>query len=296
MKFFKRLLLVLVLMLLGAVLAAAIGLYLLRGRPGFYRTYTWDGQQRSVVNQRAVDKLTLAQNLAARAQAGEQRASTAPTTASPTTLPVEPLTVTFTEEELNAFLLHNVEASPDFKRKYEQYVKAPGVFLADGQVILAAEVKEVGSVVSLHFAPKIDGEGRLHMPLVKSLGGRLPLPTAFMGQYVDRIKSALLSRLPAWQREASIDRTGRSNTSAVAAAMTKLLLGALNDQPSDPVLFMPIADGSRSVPLRLTDVKVAEDDITLTVQAMTAAERELVLESIRRPVKGAEHAPSAASR
>src|SRR5688572_7130310 len=112
MKFVKRLLLVLLLMVLGAMVAAAVAWYLLQGRPGFYRTYAWDAQQRSVVNQRAVDKLTLAQNLAARAQAGEQRASTAPASAVPTTAPVEPLTVTFTEEELNAFLLHNVEASP----------------------------------------------------------------------------------------------------------------------------------------------------------------------------------------
>jgi uncharacterized protein YpmS len=284
MKLFKRLLLVLFLMLLGVVIAAAVGYFLLRGRPGFYRTYTWDDEQRSVVNQRAVEKLALAQNLAARAQAGELRAATAPA-AVPSTYPaVEPLTVTFTEEELNAFLLHNVEASPDFKHKYEQYVKDPGVFLGNGQIILAGEVKDVGTVISLHFAPEIDGQGRLHMPLVRSLGGRLPLPTAFMGQYVDRLRNALLSRLPDWQREASIDRTGRSNTSAVAAAMSKLLLGALNNQPSDAVLFMPIADGSRSVPLRLTGVAVKEEGITITVQAMTAAERQMVLDSIRRPV------------
>jgi uncharacterized protein YpmS len=293
MKLFKRLLLVLCLVLLGVVVAAALGYFLLRGRPGFYRTYAWDGQQRSVVNQRAVEKLTLAQNLAARAQAGEQRAATAPAAVPSTHTAVEPLTVTFTEEELNAFLMHNVEASPDFKQKYEQYVKDPGVFLGDGQIILAGEVKDVGAVVSLHFAPKIDQQGRLHMPLVRSLGGRLPLPTAFMSQYVDRIRNALLSRLPQWQREASIDRTGRSNTSAVAAAMTKLLLGALNDRPSDAVLFMPIADGSRSVPLRLTDVQVKAEGITLCVQAMTAAERQMVLDSIRRPVDGAGQNSSA---
>lgn len=295
MKVFKRLLLVFFLLLLGAAVAAAVGYFLLRGRPGFYRTYTWDGQQRSVVNQRAVEKLTLAQNLAARAQAGEQRAATVPAAVPSMPRAVEPLTVTFTEEELNAFLMHNVEASPEFKQKYEQYVKDPGVFLGDGQIILAGEVKDAGTVISMHFEPKIDGQGRLHMPLVRSLGGRLPLPTAFMGQYVDRIRSALLSRLPQWQREASIDRTGRSNTSAVAAAMTKLLLGALNNQPSDAVLFMPIADGSRSVPLRLTNVEVKKEGITLTVQAMTAAERQMVLDSIRRPVDGMKQ-PASATR
>ena len=285
MKFFKRLLVVLVLMILGAAIAAGVGFYLLRGRPGFYKAYAWDANERSVVNQRAVDKLTLAQNLAARAQAGEQRAATSPAAqGAPSPAPVEPLTVSFTEEEVNAFLLHNVEASPDFKHKAERYVKDPGVFLDDGQIILAAQVKDFGSVISLHFAPRLDEQGRLHMPLVKSLGGRLPLPTAFTGQYVDRIRNALTARLPEWQRGASIDRTGRTNTSAVAAAMSKLLLGALNNQPADAVLFMPIADGDRSVPLRLTAIKVAADTLTLSLQAMTAAERESVLNSIRNPV------------
>src|SRR6266700_2989428 len=104
MKFMKRLLLVLAILLIGAILTAAVGYYMLKRRPSFYHSYKWKGDERSVVNQRAVDKLTQTRNFAADAAARERRA-----TVKGTTLPsdAKPMTVTFSEEELNAFLLHN---------------------------------------------------------------------------------------------------------------------------------------------------------------------------------------------
>src|SRR5213078_1477459 len=119
----KRLLLVLAVLLIGAILTAAVGYYMLKRRPSFYHSYTWKGDQRSVVNQRAVDKLTQTRNFAAEAAARERQARV-----KGTTLPADarPMTVTFTEEELNAFLLHN------FKGRLDDYVDDPGIFLGDG--------------------------------------------------------------------------------------------------------------------------------------------------------------------
>src|SRR5580765_7417283 len=98
MKLLKRLLVVVAVLLIGAVVAASVGYYMLKRRPSFYHSYKWKGDERSVVNQRAVDKITLTRNFAADAAAAERRA-----TIKGTTLPADskPMTVTFSEEELN---------------------------------------------------------------------------------------------------------------------------------------------------------------------------------------------------
>src|SRR3954451_21551443 len=128
MKLLKRLLLVIAILLVGALMVASTGYYMLKRRPSFYHSYKWKGDERSVINQRAVDKLTLTRNFAADAAAAERRASI-----KGTTLPVDskPMTVTFSEEELNAFLLHN------FRDRLDDYVEDPGIFLGDGKIILA---------------------------------------------------------------------------------------------------------------------------------------------------------------
>src|SRR2546430_17607480 len=72
MKLLKRLLLAVAILLVGAVVAASVGYYMLKRRPSFYHSYKWTGDQRSVVNQRAVDKLTLTRNFAAD-EAGQER-------------------------------------------------------------------------------------------------------------------------------------------------------------------------------------------------------------------------------
>src|SRR5881397_1492197 len=123
MKLLKRLLLVLAVLLIGAVLTASVGYYMLKRRPSFYHSYKWTGDERSVVNQRAVDKLTQTRNLAAESAARERQA-----TARGTTKPGDskPMTVTFSEEEINAFLLHN------FKDRLDDYVDDAGIFLGNG--------------------------------------------------------------------------------------------------------------------------------------------------------------------
>src|SRR5215212_10339185 len=100
MKLFKRLLLIMAVLLAVAVVAASVGYYMLKRRPSFYHSYTWKGEERSVINQRAVDKLTQTRNFAAEAAAHERQAAV-----HGTTLPSDsrPMKIAFTEEELNAF-------------------------------------------------------------------------------------------------------------------------------------------------------------------------------------------------
>ena len=272
MKLLKRLLLLVAILLVGAVVAASVGYYMLKRRPSFYHSYKWKGDERSVVNQRAVDKLTLTRNFAADAAARERQATVKGTTRPDDS---KPMTVNFSEEELNAFLLHN------FKDRLDDYVDDPGIFLGDGAIILAGQIKESGYVVSFHFEPKIDEQGKLHLKLVRSYGGALPVPQSMLTAQFDKVRSALKQRLPGWQESAALDARG-ANSSAVAASLGKLILNSLDNQPADPILFMP-DDSGKSLPLRLVDVSVGKE-LTLTVQPLTPEQRAQLIKSIRSPL------------
>lgn len=272
MKWLRRLLLVLALLLIGAVVAASVGYYMLKRRPSFYHSYTWKGDERSVINQRAVDKITQTRNLAAEAAARERQATVRGTT-RPTDL--KPMTVTFSEEELNAFLLHN------FKDRLDDYVEDAGIFLGDGNIILAGQMKDSGYVVSFHFEPKIDELGKLHLKLVHSYGGALPVPQSMLNAQLDKVRQALKGHIPAWQESAAMDARGANGT-AVAVAMGKLILNSLDDRPADPILFMP-DDNGKALPLRLVDISVGKE-LKLTVQPLTPEQRAELIKNIRSPL------------
>jgi uncharacterized protein YpmS len=273
-KWLKRIAIVAAVLLLGITILAAIGWRQAHRTPDFYKLYTWNSDTRAAVNQRAVEKITLAENLLAKAAAAETRAHKQGT--KPASAP-ESMTLTFTEEELNAFLLHN------FGNAYEPYMTNPGIFLRNGQVLLAANMKEAGLVVSFCFEPKLDETGHFRLRLTKCLAGRLPLPKALLNTYLDRVRAGLTRRLPAWQQAAKIDRSGAANTSAVSAAMSKLLLNALADKPADPTLFLP-REGGVSLPLHLKELRINNESISFTLESLTAADRQQALLRIREPI------------
>lgn len=277
MKIFKRLRLFLAGLLLTVILAVAVGYGLLRSRPAFYRPYTWEGEQRGVTNQQAMDNLARVHNLASESQARERRAQRG----SPNTGPVTaPLTVSLTEEQINALLLHNAEVE-GLDREYQRYVGNPVVLLRDGQIILAGRVQDFGGIIaSVQFQPELDQHGRLHIRLTRTMGGRLPLPKTLVTTQLERFRSALAPQLPRWRREAAMDSTGLTNSSAVSAAMADWLKDLLSDTPAEPVVFVPV-QGGKSVPLRLTGLRLAGQSVTFTVESMNPAQRETLLKHIR---------------
>lgn len=273
-KWFKRIAIAAGVLLLGIAILAAIAWRQAHRHPDFYKLYTWNSGARAIVNQRAVDKITLAENLLAKAAADETRArrqGTQPTTS------LESMRLSFTEEELNAFLLHN------FGNAYDPYMTNPGIFLRNGQIILAADMKEAGLVVSFFFEPKLDETGHFGFRLANCLAGRIPLPSAVLNAYLDRVRGALARRLPEWQKAAKFDRNGGANKSAVAAAMSKLLLNGLDGKPADPILFLP-REGGISLPLRLKELRIDNVSITFALEPLTAADRQQALTRIREPI------------
>jgi len=273
-KWIKRLLLVVAIGLTLLVAVALTGLWMIRAEPAFYRPVTLTPEQREAAAQRATNKLATIQNQAARLHASA--ASTRVVNAG------DEITVSFTADELNAFF-DKWSNFQNWKAGYQRYIEDPVVILQDGRIILAARVKEMNMVASLHFEPRIDERGQLNLQLARVLGGRLPLPATVISGYEDRLTSALRRNLPAWQSNAAIDNNGAANPSAISASAAELLFHVLAHEPAEPVLYLPIMAQKGSVPVRINNVRIENETLTLTVKPMNRDQQQALLDRIRHP-------------
>jgi uncharacterized protein YpmS len=278
-KRWKKRLIVTGAMLLGGVIGIMLVLWMLmRGTPDWYHPRSMTVEQFEAAAQRATNKLAMVQNEAARARAVENAQRRRPSTS--TSKPArDPITVSFTDDELNAFF-DKWSVFQGLKNSYEKYLSDPYIVLQDGRVILAGRVKELGAIVSIHFEPSIDEQGRLKLRIGRVLAGKLPLPDAAVTQYHSKASSAIQKKMPGWRQQASIDSNGIPNASAIDAVMSEMLMNVLEERPSEPVLFLPLIDRG-SVPVKVQDVKVQDHTLTLTVMPMTSDERGELLRRIR---------------
>ena len=282
MKWVKSLIRIVVLLAVLIAIGAGIGWYLLRGRPSWYEADKSDPAARQAAAVRAENELKRTIDWASSEQAQERAAifaarggaSTSPSTAPSTGPASRPtLTVTFTEQELNA-AFEKWETAYGWREAYGQYISDPRIVLHDGRLIVAGDVKDMGTLISLHFE------------LVRVLGGRLPLPESAFDRYRDKLELKLMAALPGLQRDAQIKPDGSANEKAVAATLAKLLLRVLDRKSEEAVLFLPANQGSR-VPVKVADVNIDGKSIALTVQLMTPQERAALLRKIREPYDGA---------
>ena len=303
MKWLKRLLLAVACLLVLLIGGAAVAWKMLRGRPDWYVEQHVDPQAQQAAAARAEDEVKRTIDWAA-AQQAEERArltgaggaiGTAPATGSvaattaPATRPNKrSLTVRFTEQELNA-AFNKWGSVYHWDEKYGDSISDARVVLHENRIIFAGRVKEMNAVVSLHFEPVVQPDGRVRFELVRVLGGRLPLPQSMFDGYRRQLEEKVRGALPALQQGARIAPDGSANEKAVAAAMSKLLLRVLNDRPDDVALFLTANQGTR-VPVKLTGVDIDGKTISATVELMNAAERAALLDRIKAP-----EAPAAAA-
>ncbi len=282
MKPFKRLLVVLAALVGCALVACVVGLVLFRAEPDWYRLPQFSAEEREAAAQRATNKLAQIQNQAARARAAERMAQAEPSTGpTPTTHPsANAITVTFTDDELNAFFYKWI-AWNNWKASYDPYVSDPVLVLDGARLILAARVKELNTVASLHVRPNVDAQGRLRLDIERVLGGNLPLPEAVLGDYRARLSRSIASRLPRWRHAAALDRAGSPNTPLILATMSTLLSDVLDERPAEPVLFLPLVDQG-AVAVKLTHVKIEDHAMTLTVEPLNASDRATLLARVRQ--------------
>ncbi len=287
-RWLKWLLLGVAALLVGLMILAAFGYRSLHQSPEFYRTFAWDSGT-PILSQRVLDQVFQARSMAQASHYREVREARG--TARPTTAMAPPaaefVTLNVTEEELNAFLLHNSAAFQDFRSLAERYVSGMGFFLRDHRLIAAARISDLNCVVSFHFEPSIDDRGRLRLKLTKVLGGRLPLPQFLLAGQLDLLRQKLGSHMPQWQTAARIGPTGASNMSAMKVSVTRLVLDSLENQPTDAVLFMPVdeklGDRGNSVPLRITSIDIGDQCLSMTLRPMTRAERQELLARLVQP-------------
>jgi hypothetical protein len=275
-KFLKGVLVLLALLLAGAIIVSAVGWHYLKGLPEHYKVYKWTQQQEDALNRQAEAKWVAAHNRVATAVMNERSAAKAGTT-----LPTlhEPITVTFSEEELNAILRQK------FTEDLAKYVEDPGIYLKDGQMILAGKLKDYGYLISFYFEPKIDENGKLKLAINKILGGQLSLPRSIVDGKFEQIRASMKGKLPGWQRGAKMeDLTGASNADAVKAAMGELVMKILADEPGEAVLFLP-DEHKKSYPLRLKKVEIKDEQVAMTLAPMTQAQRRELLARIRKPAE-----------
>lgn len=288
MKWIKRLLLLAVFVGVMAGVIGATGWWMSKRAPTWYARRHATPQETAAAAHRAEQQVQRTLSWAEDQQAYTDSSRHG----APSTQPARTLTISLTEDELNGFF-QKWDATFGWTRNCSQYLSDPQIVLQDDKLILAATAKEMGTVISIVFAPSLKDD-KLQMPVVQVLAGRLPLPQTFWDKYRVMLTDRLEAPLGKWQQGAEIRPNGTANSDAVAAAMSELLINILNNRPAQPVLFLPydVSDGRRSLPVKLIDVEISNKTLILQVQPLTPAERKELLAGLRVPLN--EHTVSAA--
>ncbi len=280
-RLLKRLLILLAVLVFALIVSIAVTFTLYKGTPDWYAPPI-PPAQRARLAQQAESKLTETQNWATfihgdaiRAQRASQ--SSAP---QPGTRATDSHEVRINQDELNA-LFDKWSTVYGWESQYAQYLDHPRIILQKDRLILAATVKTFGAVTSFHFAPRLDENSQLHLELIEVMGGRLPLPDAVWTAQKKQIVDGLQWRIPTWQPTARIDDKGAASASAMSVTLARLVIRTASAQPADPILFLPLAEGSRSVPVTITELAIEPESLMLRVRKLSAAERVKLINKIR---------------
>ncbi len=277
----NRVLAAMAVILFAIIIFCAGGFMLYKGTPDFYEA-DLAPEKLTEAARRAESKLALTQNWAAMLNGDAVRASVAHHAGShiPATRVTDEHQIDISQDELNA-LFSKWSGMYGWQARYTQWIEQPRIVLRDHKLILAAQVKDVGAVVSFHFIPTLDQNGQLHLDLTQVMAGRLPLPDAVWGSYKTKMLASLNKWIPIWQQSAKIDPQGAANQQAMFVTLGRLVQNAANQQPAEPILFLPLVEGSKSVPVRLMQVGVDEDSLAMKVRRLTAGETQNLAQSLR---------------
>jgi uncharacterized protein YpmS len=275
-KWIKSLMLLAALFLVTILAVIYGGFRMFKGAPDWYRRSVMSPARREVLARRAFNKFADIQNAAALARQNQMTASS-----NDPSSPSAPLVVSFSDDELNAFFEKWANYA-NWKANYERYVEDPIIFIQDHHIIIAGRVNDLDAVVSLQFAPRIDGAGKLDLDLERVLAGRLPLPDLVVDPYKDRLTATLRADLPRWRSQAAIDADGAANSQLISAAMARLFIHTMDHTPADAILFLPLVERHANVPVRICQISISDHNVTMTVLPLDAKGREPVLESIKR--------------
>lgn len=276
MRKWRRRILVSVLVVLAII---AGGMLLLRqmslATPDWFTRELSDEQRREAAN-RADGKARALQGGVAELASAEKRGEPPSRRA---------VTVTFSEAEIDGLVNRWLELN-GYLAALQRHIESPVVRLHGGTLIVAGRAREFDAVLSMHFSPRILDDGRVQLQLQKMMAGNLKLPMrladSVAGRALQRWQRDLAYRLPPLQRQADIASDGVANAQAIQAWLAIEGLELLGQNPADAVVFLPVYENwSKSVPVRVTDFRIADDSVTISVIPMNAAERAELLRQIR---------------
>lgn len=271
----RRILRWLTILTLLLIVLVVTGYVRLRQTPAFYRLTALTAAELSAAADRIEQKLVIVQNAAAQSRADEAAARK-----SSTTLPTnQPIMLTVTQDEINAFL-QKWSVWPTLRDQYAKYLQEPYIALEDDQLILAGKIPSVDTVLSVHFHPEVDERGRLKITLNRVLAGRLPFPMGLFSSYRESALGLISRHMDDWRLHAAIDHTGVANSALINAVMGSLFADALNDRSADPVLFLPLVRNG-SLPVRVLSVAVQDHALTLTVEPMPPEQRRALVDAVK---------------
>jgi uncharacterized protein YpmS len=279
-KWIKTVLILIALALMGVIVFSYVSYELAIGTPDWYRPLSLSPQEQADAARRADDKFLTLLSRAADAQAAQRRTHASST--QPTSTQSDPITVSFSDEELNAFFYKWIQLN-HWNEKMGHYLSDPQIILHDGQLILAGKTElggfMKGTVLSIHFLPKLDQKGSLILEIEGIWAGRLPLPDSVWNSQRDKLESLVRAKLPQLRRQSHISDSGSANADAVAVAMSDSLLHILNGKPASPVIFLPM-NPHGGYPVKLTQLDVGKGSIAFSALPLTAEERGQLIERI----------------
>jgi hypothetical protein len=284
MKWLRRILLLIAILLCAVVSAALVGIYLYRCTPGWYHPQTLSEEELKAnansADQKMADTISWAASVQAQAVRRHHGGAAA------TEAPIGSKTVTLSENELNAFFgsWQNPDKS-QLQARLAKYFSDGRLVLVDHEIILAGQSKSLGTLVSIHLQPSIDEGGKLRLQWEGVSAGMLPVPQAVIGGQLQKMRDSLQEELTFWQRSADVDQTMTANATAVESGMSRLLLDAMNDKESSPLFFVPfdLQDLHHALAVRVSAIEVSDGSLTLTLEPLTADDRSDVLGWIRKP-------------
>lgn len=285
MKWLKRLLILVALALLGVIAFSLVGIYLYRGTPKWYRPRIATTQQIKDAANRADQKLLDLFTWAASARAQQLRRINGISTSDDA--PIGPKTVSFDDDEINSFATSwKSPGKSAMEERMSHYFTDGRAVLEEDSLILVGQSPAFGTLASAAFRPGIDAKGNLHVDLDSLSAGLLPIPQSVVSAKLVRLRSLLQQQLSAEASSIRIDSAQTANGAALSASWLRLLLCSLNDRPADPVLIIPfdMSNLSHGFPVKVTDIKIVEGQITLTMEPLTPDDSEKLLEGLKQPL------------
>lgn len=198
--------------------------------------------------------------------------------------PDDQLVISFSQGEVNSFMgkwYGRFGNQLIDGRRLNDVFRGPMVRIEKDRITFAGAVPPLGGrVVSLDVRPVVK-DGMLDLQLLTARSGNLPVPEFTWAKprqmLIDSLAGMMTSLIPM----ANMDKGGGANIEAVSAVMAKQGIDSLSHRPTSNVLFLPVWAEQAGLPVRLRNCELADGQITLTTEPLSAEEREKLLYELR---------------